>query len=208
MLLISLAFSCIIFISGILLGMGLDRFRINDVIVELDRNEFERESYIIEGRFLELFGENKCTYINTRLNDLSNDLVNTGKILNEYEVRGIFSGIEYKNLKDRYSLSEIRLYILLKEIKEECGLNRPVVLFFYDQEDRLSKQQGYALDSVVRKIQNITILSIDRELDAAIVRAVKIHYNVTKSPTVIINFDEKIEGYINVDEILNIIDKK
>ena len=188
--------------------MGLDKFRINDVIVELDRNEFERESYIIEGRFLELFGENKCTYINTRLNDLSNDLVNTGKILNEYEARGIFSGDEYKNLKDRYFLSEIRMYVLLREIKEDCGLNRTVILYFYDQDDRLSKQQGYALDSVVRRIQNITILSIDREFDTDIVRAVKIHYNITKSPTVIINFDEKIEGYINIDEILNAIDKK
>ena len=209
MLLISLIVSLLIFFAGFILGYALDKARISDVVKEIDAIEFDRDSYITEQSFFDLFGGDKCASINTRLNSLSKDITDTGKILTDYELRGIFTGGEYKNLKEEYFLSEIKLYIMLKELKNNCNLDRPVILFFYDQEDLVSKQQGYALDAVVRRTQNITVLSIDRELSTnPLIEIVILHYNVNKSPVTIINFDQKLDGFVSVEELLKKIDKK
>ncbi|MBS3147177.1 hypothetical protein J4471_05800 [Candidatus Woesearchaeota archaeon] len=209
MLLISLFLSIIVFSAGFLLGYGLDRGRINDVMNELDNLEFERESYLTEQQFAELFDGDECHVIYIRLNQLSGDLAEAGKILTDYESRGIFSGDDYKNLKLKYFLSEIKFYILLKQLNDECNLDRSVILFFYDQDQRASKQQGYALDAVVRRVQNITVLSIDRGLSkGSFIDIIKNYYNITSSPTIIINFDKKIIGYTSVDGILELIDRE
>src|SRR3989344_5276118 len=94
MLLISLIVSLFIFFAGFILGYGLDKARISDVVKEIDAIEFDRDSYITEQSFVELFGGDKCASINTRLNSLSKDITDTGKILTDYELRGIFSGDE------------------------------------------------------------------------------------------------------------------
>ena len=67
MLLISLIVSLFIFFAGFILGYGLDKARISDVVKEIDAIEFDRDSYITEQSFVELFGGDKCASINTRL---------------------------------------------------------------------------------------------------------------------------------------------
>src|SRR3989338_7657228 len=88
MLLISLFLSLIVFSAGFLLGYGLDRGRINDVMNELDNLEFEIESYLTEQQFAELFDGDECHVIYIRLNQLSGDLAEAGKILTDYESKG------------------------------------------------------------------------------------------------------------------------
>ena len=208
MLLISLLLSMLVFFSGFLLGSGLDNARINDVVKELERNELQRENYVTEQRFLELFAGENCELVPVGLGDLSKNLAETGKILTDYEARGIFNEKEYKELKERYFLSEIKLYVLLKELKNNCNLDTTVILFFYDQNDRKSIEQGYVLDNIVRRLQNITVLSIDRESSSSpSVKTVMNYYNITSSPTIIVNFNKKIEGFTEIDKIINITNK-
>jgi len=63
-------------------------------------------------------------------------------------------------------------------------------------------RQGYVLDSMVNRNQNITVFSIDREFKEPLLDTVKRHYNVTKGPTIIVNFDKKFEGFTPEAEIV------
>ncbi|MBS3149856.1 hypothetical protein J4455_04165 [Candidatus Woesearchaeota archaeon] len=209
MLLISLVITTLIFLAGFLLGYSLDKSRISDVVEKLEEDDFQRDSYVTEQKFLNLFHGDVCYLTTQRLNDLSKHLAETGKVLTDYEVRGIFNDNEYLSLKKRYFVSEIKFYILLKELKDNCNYDRYVILFFYDQNNRESIQQGYILDAVVRRLQNITVLSIDRELsNDPSVSALINYYNITFGPTIIVNFEDKYEGLTNVNEVIDIINKK
>lgn len=208
MLLISLIITTLIFFAGFFLGYNLDRARLSDVVERLEETDFKRESYITEKEFVELFNGNSCYLKSQQLNGLSKSLADTGKILTDYEVRGIFSDDEYLSLKKRYLISEIKFYIIIKELKDNCNYSTDVVLFFYDQNDRESIQQGFALDAVVRRVQNITVLSIDRELGYEVTGSLIEYYNITTGPTIIVNFEKKLEGFVNVGRILSIISQE
>lgn len=208
MLLISLVITTMIFFAGFFLGHNLDKARISDIVERLEEADFQRESYITEKEFTELFNGDSCYLKAQQLNELSKNLAETGKVLTDYEVRGIFSDEEYLFLKKRYFISEVKFYIIIRELKDNCNYERDVILFFYDQNQRESIQQGFVLDAVVRRAQNITILSVDRELGYDTTRALIDYYNVTQGPTIIVNFEKKFEGFINVDKIISIISEE
>ena len=112
----------------------------------------------------------------------------------------------YEELRREYFLLEMRTYTFLYQLKEECGYNINLILFFYDIDDSDSERQGYVLDSLARGNKDLHIFSFDREFenDAAI-NTFRSHYNITKSPSLIINNDIKKEGFISLGELIEIL---
>ena len=192
-----------IFVLGLYLGSKLDSYRIDDLKAQIGKSELDAESFIIEMSFADSFSENKCEILRPIINELSGELGEIGKTLTKYDSKGIFDKNEYNILKRRYFILEIRAYTLRKELKEKCGEDNNVILYFYDvNNNEESLRQGYVLDSMVNRNQNITVFSIDREFKEPLLDTVKRHYNVTKGPTIIVNFDKKFEGFTPEAEIV------
>jgi len=203
LILVSLILSFLIFISGLLIGLTFDELRTNDLTIFLNENEFQTESYLIERQFLEDFGQDKCSLAQTRVVALSDQLGEIGRTLTRYESKRLLTGEKYLQLKSKYLIFEIKLYTILKELNDNCKTeDKPIILFFYDTNDQASIQQGYILDSLVNK-EKATVFSIDREFDDPLLETVKHYYNITKSPTVIINFNITKEGLTSLAELTN-----
>jgi len=203
LILVSLILSFLIFISGLLIGLTFDELRTNDLTIFLNENEFQTESYLIERQFLEDFGQDKCSLAQTRVVALSDQLGEIGRTLTRYESKRLLTGEKYLQLKSKYLIFEIKLYTILKELNDNCKTeDKPIILFFYDTNDQASIQQGYILDSLVNK-EKATVFSIDREFNDPLLETVKHYYNITKSPTVIINFNITKEGLTSLAELTN-----
>ena len=195
-----------IFVLGLYLGSKLDSYRIDDLKMQIGKSELDAESFIIEMGFVDSFSENKCVIVKPIIDELSGELGEIGKTLTKYDERGIFDKNEYDILKRRYFILEIKAYTLRKELKEECDEDKNVILYFYDiNNNEESLRQGYVLDSMVNRNQDITVFSIDREFKEPLLETVKRHYNVTKGPTIILNFNKKFEGFTSEAEIANVI---
>jgi len=195
-----------IFLAGVLIGISFDDFKINDIFEDIQRNEIDTESYYAEQLFTEIFGGDKCELAKPRVDVLSNELIEIGQTLTRYESKNIFREGEYTYLKQKYFLLEIKLYMLLKELREQCdGFSEDVIiLYFYDQEQDASLRQGFILDSFVKKGESIHVFSIDRNCEGGqvpLVETVKKYYNITKSPTLIINYNVKKEGFVSAEEL-------
>ena len=205
LILVSLILSFLIFISGLLIGLTFDELRTNDLTIFLNENEFQTESYLIERQFLEDFGQDKCSLAQTRVVALSDQLGEIGRTLTRYESKRLLTGEKYLQLKSKYLIFEIKLYTILKELNDNCKTeDKPIILFFYDTNDQASIQQGYILDSLVNK-EKATVFSIDREFNDPLLETVKHYYNITKSPTVIINFNITKEGLTSLAELTALI---
>jgi len=206
LIIVSLILAILIFSSGILIGLTLDEFRTNDVTDYLNQNELQTESYLIERQFLDNFGQDECSLAQPRVEQLSEQLGEIGRTLARYESKKLFSKSTFESLKQKYFLFEIKLYVILKEINDLCNnKDKAIILFFYDTEHQESLQQGYALDALVIK-DEITVFSIDRQFNKdPLIETVKQHYNITKSPTLIINFNKTLEGYTPLAELTKTI---
>ena len=204
----SLIITIVIFSAGLLLGLYLDNLRSNEVYDELKTNELSTESYLVEQSFWDTFGTNDCTIAEKRLNSISTELVNLGLYLNSYEQKSLFKDKEFEYLAQRYFLLEIKGYILFNKLKDECDLQNDVILYFYTPGDSNSELQGYVLDNLVQRSNGtVDIFSINKDFqgDPAI-NSLLIYYNITQSPTLIINGQTK-EGYTSYSEIQTLINE-
>ncbi len=204
-LLVSLIITILIFLAGLLLGLSLDDTRISDIVNNLNQNELNRESYLVEQDFIKVAGGNICDLSRPRINELSTELAKLGQLLTRYESKGILKASEYEYLKRKYFLLEIKTYTLFTNLRKECDYNFTTVLFFYDQDHQDSLNQGYVLDSFVQNGKNVHIFSFDRNFKEQAIGTLIIHYNVTQAPTLVLNNEIIKEGLTSVDELKTII---
>ena len=197
----------IIFGAGLLLGLYLDNIRSNEVYDELRNYVLNTESYLVEQAFWDAFDINDCSIAEKRLNFISAELVELGYYLNSYETKSIFKDKEFKYLAQRYFLLEIKGYILVNQLKEDCDLQNDVILYFYMPDDSTSELQGYVLDNLVQASNGtLDVFSINKDFDDPAIESLTIYYNITSSPTLVINGKVK-EGYTNYLGIQKILDE-
>jgi len=197
---VSVAIGVLIFSLGLFVGYGLDVLRVKDVSVSLHEIELQTLDYITSQEFLDVFGQsNYCDILDSRLSAITPQLVELGQTLTDYEDRNIFSGDEYKLLKSKYFLLEIRAYTLFTKLKRECNVNENLILYFYDQDHEDSNRQGYVLDSLVNSKKNVHIFSFDRSFE--IIKFLVDNYDINVAPTMIINEKEKFEGLTYLDKL-------
>ena len=95
----------------------------------------------------------------------------------------------------------------MNKIKEECDLETPVILYFYSNKGDCPdcKEQGFIL-SYLKRTTNAQIYSIDVNTDNGAVRALKAIYNITNTPSIIINEDTYKE-FTNLKTIMEVIEE-
>lgn len=203
----SLAITIVIFVAGLMLGYNLDGLRTGDVMSELQNSEIETESYVVEQLFWDSVEGEGCGNVDVRIGSLSQELGELGQNLVSYEQKSLFSDAEYEYLARKYFLEEIRTYLLFNSLKENCNLNQDLILFFYNTDDSESETQGYVLDKI-RNADNSSVLvfsfNANFEEESAI-NSLKIYYNITETPTMIINEDIKQVGYTSFSEVKELL---
>ena len=203
----SLAITVIVFVAGLMLGYNLDNFRTSEILGGLKVNELDTESYLVEQAFWDNFGGDDCTFAQPRLASISTQLGELGQYLNTYEKKSLFEENEFDYLARRYFLLEVKAYTLEMNLRAQCNLSNTVILYFYGNDDPGSERQGFVLDKLVAKAEgdvNVYSINLDYEGDEAL-ETVNLYYNVTKTPTIIINGEEKREGFTSYNEMLDII---
>jgi|SRR3989344_546232 len=202
---VSLFITILIFLAGLLLGLSLDDTRVNDIITNLNQNELNRESYLVEQDFIKNLGGGTCYLSDQRINTLSGELTKLGQLITRYEPKGILREDEYEYLKRKYFLLEIKTYTFFTTLRKECDYNFNTVLFFYDINHQESLNQGYILDSLVESKKDVHVFSLDRNFEESSLETVKFHYNISYSPSLIINDKIRKEGLASLEELKEIL---
>ncbi len=203
----SLAITICVFVAGLLLGWNLDTLRTDQVQSDLRSNELDTESYLIEQAFWNSIGGDDCSFAEPRLNSLSVELAEVGQYLNNYQKKNLFEEDDFQYLARRYFLLEVKGYILYNDLKEKCDIDNDVILYFYGSDDDYSEKQGYVLDKVVDKANGtVDVFSINKDFEEdAALETLKLYYNITITPTIIINGETKKEGYVSYEEIKELL---
>lgn len=202
----SFVIAILLFVAGILLGLGIDFARTSDMVNDFRQSELDSESYLIEQNFLAFFGGDKCAQAEQRLNQLSKELGKIGTYLIKYESKNIVKQKDYDYYLRKYFLSEIKTYTYYSQIKTECDIGEDIILFFFKVDEPDSVNQGDILDVIVSQNKDVSVFSINVDYkDDPVIESVKSKYNIKTTPTLIINNDIKKESLTNKQEILDII---
>ena len=198
----AIVITTVVFLLGLFVGTQLDTVRTNTAFETLRQSELDMQSYLAEQDFYQAFGSYRCELAQPQLTRLSERLGELGYNLVTYEERSTFSKEDYTYLLRKYFLEEIRAYTLFTQLKERCHLNTTLILYFFDPQDSLSERQGRALDVLVKKRDGISVFSINFQYTGdSLVDGLKLYYNVTRTPTLIINSNVTLDTFVPLDEL-------
>lgn len=203
---VSFLLTTLVFIAGLFAGFGIDQLRSTDVYDNLQQSELDAQSFNIEQEFLDKISNYDCNLVTPRLSLMSKELGKLGYNLISYEKKSIFKKKDYDYLVRKYFLQEIRTYTLYDELKRKCNLDSDLILFFFDPDDDVSARQGNILDVLVEKNQKVSVFAINAkyENDPTLV-TVKHYYNITQTPTIVINDKVVKTGLIGEEELLELL---
>jgi hypothetical protein len=194
----ALIYSAILVSVGLAIGWWADHARISSVQDVYRQTVLQMDSYLAEEQLMHTVGKTDCNLLSARLADIGDTLVEFGRKLSIYEARHHTDSPEYYYLKPYYFLTEIKAYLLMRQLKRECNAHYALILFFYRQGDDASKQQGLILDSIVKKYPPgaIHVFSFDINFPVKVgaVDLLMNYYDVNAAPTVIVNERNKFVG--------------
>lgn len=197
-----------VFILGILVGYEMDRLRTNDALQTTQMSELDAQSYSIEKEFFDTFGEYSCELASKRLGELALKLGELGYSLVAYDKQNLFRQEDYDYLLRKYFQMEIRTYALFMDTKQNCATNDTLIFYFFNPDDAISEHQGKVLDVLVKEQTHISVFSINVNYQGdLLVESVKTYYNITTTPTIILNNKITREGFTSKEELESLMKK-
>ncbi|MEI6659863.1 MAG: hypothetical protein WCK91_00360 [bacterium] len=111
------------------------------------------------------------------------------------------------SLKKYYSILEIKDYLLMKKITEQCG-NRPIFILYFYKNDNCPDctKQGFVLTSMREQYPNLRVYSFDETLNLPVIKTLTSLYKVKESalPALVIN-GRAYPGFQDINAIEKIL---
>ncbi len=193
-------FTLLILLLGVLVGLQMDDLRQDYLNDEIRQSDLETETFTVLQNYMEQNHESYCGLAEAQLPEISERGAELGQRLERFDERGRYDQDEYDYLRDRYYNNQLRLYMMLSDYKDECDAEENKVLFFFDDSTD-SQRQGAVLDEIVMDT-DLQVFAFNTETDdSLIIEILEIDYNITQSPTLIVDDEEKIEGFISEGEL-------
>lgn len=202
-------FTVLMLLLGVLVGLQMDDFRQDHLSQELRQSNLETETFVALQDYIDDSSDNYCELMGKRVPKISQRSAEFGSQLTRLEGQNLGDDSEYEYIRNRYYNNQIQLYGTLKQYKDRCGINETTILFFFDDSVD-SQRQGEVLDEIVQNREDVHVFSFNTELnddpevaDSPVVEVLKADYNITESPTLIVNSNQKLEGYTSTGELEN-----
>ncbi|HLC46399.1 MAG TPA: thioredoxin family protein [Candidatus Nanoarchaeia archaeon] len=191
------AITTLIFILGIMLGS----YNNNKKLASVDNLEQEIKMSTMgnEIQYL-LMSESPCDYVNST--EMAINLGNLGSKLTFMESQLGKDDERVVNLKEYYSLLELRHWLFLNKAKKECNLTYDLVIYFYSNEGDCAdcEEQGHVLTYVHKKNPKFNVYSFDVNIGNPALDTLKTRYSVESTPTIVIN-NNKFEGFTGKEKL-------
>lgn len=184
-----------IFAAGLMANYGLDFVRFD--LLDNNMDEFNVNSALLdtEQHFLREFSNDACDYMNRKVQNLSEEMRSVGVELSTYGSISTFNQRDFDYLKRRYFLMELKYYALILNLNNECDARYIPVIFFYDPDDEISERQGFILEDLMEDYSKVVSINLDRTYEGErMVNFLAEYFNVSSSPTLIIDNEIKLEG--------------
>jgi hypothetical protein len=195
----------LVFAIGIIVGRSFSNPELSDVDKFIKQSELTTESYLLEQ---ELFSgmEKNCDLAKLRLSALSGELWQLGKLLGTETAKTDLGEANYDFLKRKFHLMQIKTYTLYHGLSQDCAVTVPVMLFYYSQNDSKSQEQGAVLDQLVKDF-DVKVFAIEHNYSPEL-RFLEDYYEITGTPSVVVNFGTVRKGLQPYDELAALVRKE
>jgi hypothetical protein len=183
-LLATFSLATLIFLVGIIFGNYVSNKKIG-VIQDIEQ-DLRTDTVAAETQYL-LLTQSPCRDVDTT--PLTEELYQLGSKISYMENQLGEKNKEVIRLKEYYSILEIKHWLLLKKIQTDCKQDYNLILYFYSSKEACPncEQQGFILNYIKKKHENTKIYSFDINNKNSALNTLKVMYNITGTPSLVIN---------------------
>jgi len=188
--------SLLVFVVGLVVGWQLGFNSMNEMRTEMNNLASDSASMELIG----LVGNQTfaCPIYGSEFSKLFNTTEQYGAKLQELENKNGKLDPNVMELKKDYASMQLRNYLLQKKMDPICGTQHDVILYFYSNENySVQTDEGLQISALSRDVYTY---NFDVNVDSSVVNGLKAGYNVSKTPTLIVN-GIKYEGFKTTNEI-------
>jgi hypothetical protein len=139
-------------------------------------------------------------YLSSEISDLADKIA--------YGEQRFSDQSELAQLKQQYSVLEVKDYLLTKRISDRCKDEKiTTILYFYADKESCTDcvNQGYVLDALRAQYPSIRIYSFDARLDSSTIRALLTIYKVSPVlPSLVID-DKTHTGFVSLKDMQKLL---
>jgi hypothetical protein len=195
------AITTLIFLIGIFLGQAIAQYHLSDAKKSQNKLIADLAGYELA---CEILSEQDLCSID--FTPIQKDRFELGQKVSALEEEFGRNNAQTASLSELYHTYQLREYLLVKEAKNACSQDTPLIIFFYRLDDTDSIAQGRILDRLSEKYNLTAIYAINSYADNPAVRTIKSVYNVHTAPALVIN-EVTYNKYMRLEEIEEVLYK-
>ncbi len=198
----------LIFALGLTLGFILEDHRYNLVEEVNSKQEVNYLSLQLQYLYLNSFSnQNNCPMLSATLKSAVKDLSDSLGNVIAFEEEKQTSEARRTVIMRRYTLDNLRYWLLARESQQKCDLEIVPILYFYATACSSCPNQGTILTyfkNVFGEQVLIFPINFDMIEEEPMIEIAASQFNITKYPTLIIN-NKKYEGVVKKEQLQEII---
>jgi len=198
----------VIFLLGFLLGLTISSGKIEYIENLYKSQSADYESLQFQYVFLDML-ENESNP-NETCSAISAILENNLKLLGPaqdkiegYEISGDINNEDYRIIKRKYMIANLRYWLLAERSKEVCGSDMVSIIYFYDQNCESCRDQGFILSQLKSIFEdNLLIFPMDASItEEPTIDILRRKYKIYEFPTLVIE-EKTFKGFLSKSDIL------
>lgn len=193
---------------GLLAGLQLDDARTSYIDDQISDATVNAQTIMAVQNYLES-SDSYCRLVKEEIPDMGKKNAKIGTSLEQFSSKGVSEAHEYKTLRRKYYVSQLRLYNTIRSYRENCDSRMDTIMFFFDG-DISSQRQGAVLTEYRDEVDNSTsVFAYNLEVnDSQVLDVLKSDYNVTDGPTIVINGNQTYREYVPLKELKQVMQKE
>lgn len=203
----------IIIVGLLLINYFIDQKRItklNEDFLDYSWQMQDSKLFLLFSQFIEKDDLNSyCSILEQRLGQIIDRNSQFLTKMQEYEKVNVLSN-DYQKLKKSFSLGHLELFFYYVDFKEKCKSDMHYILYFYPESvDCMDcKVQADVLNNVRDSCNNVFIFALPSNSDVDIIKLINTKYNITSTPSIIVDGTKRFEGITNKDTIMKEVNCK
>lgn len=175
----------------------MNRQREAELMQTIEELQMTTSEAQLELLYVTQFGHG-CDILVTSRETTTAALSDINRQLTQAELNIILPDWEWNRLKAEQTMLYVKLWLLTLQERDSCRSNISTILYFFDTSSAASTTQGYVLDSITNQYgtSRVQVIPLDYNMKLGIVRLLARQFNVTATPSIVLNENEKLEGLV------------
>ena len=203
-------FTLIVFLLGVSLGYLLEGSRVKSIRDEYKRIEIEWADAKLLNSYYQTLNPFLCGASVKENLEFADRVYNEGLKLERYERSNKLNN-ELLIDKQRYALLKVEFWLNSILIKDKCNVDYVNLVYFYKDKPKEEEKVEQETQSIIlRELKeehgsNLMLIPLPLDLNISMINIMKNAYNISKTPSLLINEKLKLDGVYNIERLNKII---